>query len=207
MKKCKICQINKSFNEFHKCNLCKDGFRLVCKTCVKIEKKEYDRVNYQNNKTKIVKNTKKYYTNNKEKYKVYNKQYRITNKKVLSEKKKKYDKDNSKKINEQRLNRRKTDVLFKLTSNYKSMLGNVIKHKGYIKNSKSESILGCTYEEFKLHIESLWQPWMNWDNYGNPKDGIYEMDKTWDLDHIVPLASAKTENELLKLNHYSNIQP
>lgn len=207
MKKCKKCKTNKPLNEFHKCNLCKDGLRLVCKSCVKIEKKEYDKVRYKDNKAKITANTKEYYSKNKKKYKDYNKEYRITNKKVLSEKKKKYDKNNSQKINQHRLNRRKTDVLFKLTTNYKSMLGNIIRHKGYIKNSKSESILGCTYKEFKLHIESLWQPWMNWDNYGNPKDGVYEINKTWDLDHIIPLSSAKTEDDIIRLNHYSNIQP
>ena len=48
---------------------------------------------------------------------------------------------------------------------------------------------------------------MNWDNYGNPKDGIYELSKTWDIDHMIPISSAKTEEELIKLNHYTNLQP
>ena len=29
----------------------------------------------------------------------------------------------------------------------------------------------------------------------------------WDIDHKIPLASAETEEELLKLNHYTNLQP
>jgi hypothetical protein len=37
---------------------------------------------------------------------------------------------------------------------------------------------------------------MNWDNYGD-----------WHLDHIIPLCEAKTEEELFKLNHYTNLQP
>lgn len=48
---------------------------------------------------------------------------------------------------------------------------------------------------------------MNWDNQGNPKDGILEPNKTWDIDHIIPLNSAKNEEELLKLCHYTNLQP
>jgi hypothetical protein len=39
---------------------------------------------------------------------------------------------------------------------------------------------------------------MNWDNNGNPKDGIIEINKSWDIDHIIPVGSAKTEEELLK---------
>jgi hypothetical protein len=37
---------------------------------------------------------------------------------------------------------------------------------------------------------------MTWDNYG-----------VWVIDHIVPLATANTENEVIKLSHYSNLQP
>ena len=29
----------------------------------------------------------------------------------------------------------------------------------------------------------------------------------WHLDHIIPLAIAKTEEEIIKLNHYTNFQP
>ena len=39
---------------------------------------------------------------------------------------------------------------------------------------------------------------MSWDNYG-----LYG----WHIDHKVPLSLAKTEEELLKLCHFSNLQP
>ena len=48
---------------------------------------------------------------------------------------------------------------------------------------------------------------MNWDNYGNPVDGVYEINKTWDFDHKIPLSSANTEEEIIKLCHYTNLQP
>lgn len=45
---------------------------------------------------------------------------------------------------------------------------------------------------------------MNWENHGiycgKPNHG-------WDIDHIIPLSSAKTEEELLRLNHYTNLRP
>ena len=45
---------------------------------------------------------------------------------------------------------------------------------------------------------------MSWNNYG-----LYngELNYGWDIDHIIPISSAKNEDELLKLNHYSNLQP
>jgi hypothetical protein len=39
---------------------------------------------------------------------------------------------------------------------------------------------------------------MTWDNYGVGG---------WEIDHIIPLASAKTEEEVYKLCHYTNLQP
>jgi hypothetical protein len=48
---------------------------------------------------------------------------------------------------------------------------------------------------------------MNWDNKGNPKDGIIGLNKTWDIDHIIPLSSATCEEDLIRLNHYTNLQP
>lgn len=45
---------------------------------------------------------------------------------------------------------------------------------------------------------------MTWDNYG-----LYngEPNYGWDIDHIIPTTTAFSEEELLKLNHYTNLQP
>lgn len=77
--------------------------------------------------------------------------------------------------------------------------------KGAFKSKNTEKILGCTFEEFKNHIESQFENWMNWSNHGDCKENIYKC--TWDLDHIIPLTFAKTEEELYLLNHWSNFQP
>jgi hypothetical protein len=55
-----------------------------------------------------------------------------------------------------------------------------------------------------MELESKFEIWMNWDNYG-----LYngEFNYGWDIDHIMPLFSAKTEEDVLKLNHYTNLQP
>ena len=45
---------------------------------------------------------------------------------------------------------------------------------------------------------------MNWNNRG-----LYngELNYGWDIDHIIPVSYAKNEEELLLLNHYTNLQP
>ena len=60
------------------------------------------------------------------------------------------------------------------------------------------------YEDFKNHIESQFEHWMNWDNYGLCNN---DFNYGWDIDHIIPCASAKSKEELLKLNHYTNLRP
>jgi hypothetical protein len=66
------------------------------------------------------------------------------------------------------------------------------------KKNKTFDIVGCTPEFLKEHIEKQFKEGMSWDNYG-----FYG----WHIDHIIPLSSAKTDEELYKLCHYSNLQP
>jgi hypothetical protein len=72
------------------------------------------------------------------------------------------------------------------------------------KLNRTEKILGCTIIQFKSHLQSQFQPWMSWDNYGKYNG---ELNYGWDIDHIIPISSAKTEEEIIKLNHYTNLQP
>ena len=92
----------------------------------------------------------------------------------------------------------------KLKMCIRNLINTSINKNGYKKYSKTEKILGCSFEEFKIYIESKFEPWMSWDNRSNFKGS---MNEGWDLDHIIPISSAKTEEEILKLNHYTNFQP
>ena len=62
----------------------------------------------------------------------------------------------------------------------------------------------CSFEVLKLYLESKFETWMNWDNYG-----LYngKLNYGWDIDHIIPLCSALKEEDVIKLNHYTNLQP
>jgi hypothetical protein len=214
MKVCNSCNKDKSKLEFSKDKYQKDGLQVKCKLCAKeyrlknidkiklnrlinldknkiyqkqyrINNKEYlkysKQKNYNLNKDKILNTQKEYYQKNKENIKT-----RIRN----------YTKKNKEKINKYRLNKKNTDPLFKLICNISNLILFSIKSKGYSKKTKTYKYLGCTFEEFKVHLEKQFTEGMNWDNQGK-----------WHLDHIKPISLAKTEKEVIELNHYTNFQP
>lgn len=185
-------------------------------------KQESDKKYRDANKEKIAANKKLYRIKNKEKIAEYERLRKESKKKYrykqTTEYNSSYYKSNKEKIKlKRKLNRdnankriqerKVTEPLFKLKTNIRSLIRETIKNKGNKKSIKSEQILGCNYEQFKLHLESQFESWMSWDNYGNPKDGIFELNKTWDIDHIIPIKTAETEEDVIKLNHYTNLRP
>jgi hypothetical protein len=95
-----------------------------------------------------------------------------------------------------RQNREKIDPLFRLKRRTRNLIRNSFRKQGYSKMSKTNSILGISFEEFKVYFESRFVGGMSWDNMGK-----------WHIDHIIPLSSANSEDELIKLCHYTNLQP
>lgn len=158
--------------------------------------KEQRKIYYEKNKDKIIQKQSQYYLDNLKKINDYQKQYKIQNKERDRERLRLYYQ-----------NRLDNDPLFKLKSNFRRRIKFILTKNGFTKKNKSEQILGCSFDDFKKYIESKFESWMTWENYGNPKDGILEINKTWDVDHVIPFASAKTELEILRLNHYTNLQP
>lgn len=142
---------------------------------------------------------------NNERRKEIQKRYREKNhEKVLAGKK--VWRDNNKEYILMKFNEKmKSDPLFKLKNNISALIRGGMKYKGYKKNCRTTKIIGCTIDEFRIHLESLFEPWMNWNNYG-----IYIKDNFnvgWDIDHIIPINSANSEEDIIKLNHYSNLRP
>lgn len=115
--------------------------------------------------------------NNIIKLNIYNKKY--------------YDKDYKK-------NRKEKDEVFRFNCNIRSNIYSAFKRgkNQFNKNANTEFILGCTIEYFTNYIQSKFTKGMTLKNHGE-----------WHLDHIIPLASANTEEDIIKLNHYTNFQP
>jgi peroxiredoxin len=205
-----------------KCGLCIEDIerkKSWCKKCEASYKSEY----YQKNKKEILLKSKmlseedllrikKYkqihYKKNKKTLKEKSKQYYIQNRDKIIENSKNYYRENKNDINEYhktyRKNRKKVDKVYHLKLSIRSLISNSIKRNGYKKTSNTEKIIGCSFLEFKNHIESKFESWMNWGNYG-----LYngESNYGWDIDHIKPSSLAIDKESIIKLNHYTNLQP
>ena len=192
LKICSSCKIEKNYIDFNKNKSRKDGYQNTCISCNKIY--------IIKNKELIKKKKKIYYDKNKDEILSKKKEYHINNKQEILKIKKEYSKNNREKINTYyRLyskKRKEKDNLYKLTCNIRTLIGMSIKGKGYTKKSKTSEYLGCTFNEFKIYIEEKFIENMTWENR-----------MEWHLDHIYPISLAKTEEEIIKLNHYTNFQP
>lgn len=76
------------------------------------------------------------------------------------------------------------------------MIATAFTRSGYTKTSRTHEIIGCSWEEFTVHIERQFLPGMTWENR-----------HLWHIDHITPLSTAKTEEDVIALNHVSNLRP
>tara|TARA_R110000822_G_scaffold90547_2_gene209342 strand:- start:207 stop:812 length:606 start_codon:yes stop_codon:yes gene_type:complete len=187
MKKCTKCNIEKELDNFSKNKNYKDGLQNQCKVCTKEAKKIY----YDKNSEKVKQKAREYHKANSGDIKVKQKEYREENK----EQARMYFS-----------NRRAVDPLFKLSGDCRNMLNKVFKRFGYKKSSKTKEVLGCSFEELTKHLEAKFEDWMNWDNKAG-RTHATELNKSWDIDHVIPLSSATTLEEVIRLSHYTNLQP
>jgi hypothetical protein len=201
MKICFSCKIEKEYKYFSKDKYRIDGYCSNCKECKKNQTKKTILTNEQiENKKKY---QKKYIIKNKEILKEKKKEYYNKNKDIILKKTKEYANKNKDKINlrskiymDKKL---KSNKIFKLKHSISSLIRCSFYRTlngTYKKSNKTEEILGCTINEFYLYLQSLFKKNMNFENYGS-----------WHIDHIIPVSSAKTEEEIIKLNHYTNLQP
>lgn len=180
MKKCSKCEIEKELTSFKRYSVCIDCNKILNKI-YNDSRKEKMKEYYQENKELIINRNKLNYINNKEYITIRNREYSIKNR----------DKRNI-----YLSSRKKNDSLFHLTVKIRNLIYISFYNGGFSKKSKTNHILGCSYEEFKYYIEGLFEEGMSWDNQGE-----------WHLDHKTPVSWAETEEQVYELNKYTNFQP
>lgn len=158
--------------------------------------KEYFKQYRELHKEEIKEKNKQRRNENHEYYLAKEKENYLKNHKSKLESSRKWKKNNRDKINEYE-RKRKKEKIFLLKTNTRKLIRKSFDRKGFIKNSKTETILGCSYDCFIKHLLNTYK-----NNYGYEWDGKEKVH----IDHIKPLKFAKTEEEVIELCYYSNLQ-
>jgi len=227
MKKCKRCLELKDFDLFGNNKNNSDGKSIYCKECERKRAESYRKAN----RKKVNESSKKWRDSNPEKYKETIKKYLEKNPHMTSterskiyrkdedfrdkekERSKKYREENADKVrlsrkehyhkykksereynNNYKRNKLKNDPVERAKKNIRDRVRSYL--IGEYEGKRTFDIIGLSKSEFRDYIESKFVEGMSWDNYG-----------LWHIDHIKPLCSANDNNEIVELNHYTNLQP
>jgi len=179
MKICPKCNIFKDLINFSKDKSTTSGYKCYCKDCCKIIKNTYESQMVGNKiclKCTTLKSITSYYICK-------------TNKDGRDSKCKKciqlYKKE-------------------KYHSNIEYKIGEICRKRltkalhGILKYESTLSLLGCSTEKLRIHLESQFTNGMSWENYGE-----------WHIDHIIPCSKfdLTIEENQKKCFHYTNLQP
>lgn len=219
MKICKKCKENKNLIDFYKSKSYKDGYYTSCKKCESDRTLNY----YNNNKEEQKSKRKKRYIKNheselkkkreydkknreavnkkaRERYHnniEYSKEYYINNKEIILERNKKWIENNKEyfKIlnceNSKRWSKNNPHVVV-----WRQILYRTIKKFKKKKELTTNEMLGYSAMELKIHIESLFEIGMSWENWGE-----------WHIDHIIPLCTFNKESPISEINSLTNLRP
>jgi hypothetical protein len=117
------------------------------------------------------------------------KQYEQENKDgILEQKKQYYQKPEVKaRVNNWHKEKRQSDPMFRLSGNISALVRSGFRQKGWAKDSDTQSMVGCSWNQAVLWLGD-------------------EPSKDMHIDHVIPQSLAETPEEIKFLNHYTNFQ-
>lgn len=184
LKKCSSCNEILKLTEFNVDNRTSIGLASYCKKCKSVSDAKY-RENPAQGRESLLKKKSEYYT------------------RVRTEDPERYDRwaknHRENRDYSQEYQRIQSDELLKSKDSIRKLLLSSFRVRNISKSKlvmKTEDILGCKFDFFKIYIESQFKEGMNWFNHGE-----------WHIDHKVPLRVGETIDEIIKLNYYTNFQP
>lgn len=163
--------------------------------------KAYSREYYSQHREEQNEKNKEWRKQNKDYISEYNKEYSKTHKEEILNKHREYIKNNKEMVNKKRnihvKKRKEIDPFFRYKEQVRRLVIKSFTRKGYTKTSKTYEIVGCDYETLLKHLKETYKR-----NYGVEWDGKENVQ----IDHIIPLATAKNEQEVKELCNYKNLQ-
>lgn len=184
MKVCRLCGKEKAQSRFSRCKKTKDGLKYECKDCRKKELKAWRLQNPDKNKAV----NDKWRIENKDRCDETRRRRVAADPAKEAHRKKEFNKNNPQYNSEYKRQRKQNDPLFYLRNIISSRIRNDLVNGGYSENKTTELLLGCSYEQLLAHL------------------GLSSLDPAYHIDHICPVSQAKDSDELIKLQHFSNLQ-
>lgn len=186
---CNKCEevLPKTNEHFFYKNKKKGYFSPYCKKCERARCIEYRK----NNPELIRKRHQEYHQENREHILEYQKQYRSTPR----YKKMKCEREN-KRANE--------DPSYKMRKNISHSVRTYLKNNKGTKKNNTWSALPYSPQQLREHLESQFEDWMTWDNYGKGEG-------KWNIDHIHPQSLLPYDSlehpNFLKCWELNNLRP
>lgn len=177
MKKCYACGNTKPLSEYYRDKSRPDGVSSRCKECDKKKRKAFYEKNGRAERRK-------------------NSEWKKKNAERHSEINNRWSRNNRWYANDLHRKRSQSDYMYRLKRALRRSVNRAFFYTTESKRKKTEAVLGCSWEQARQHMESKFKPGMSWDNYGE-----------WHIDHIIPLATAKTAEDAERLSRISNLQP
>jgi hypothetical protein len=191
------------------------GKKDMCKPCYM---HEFNKKNYEKNKEAIKKASSTYYYLNHEEnklrrrmaqkmnpyYKMYQKTYHKEHREEALKKMNEYYNENTEKIlkkqYENKKERLKTDIDYRLKETLSSRMRMAIMHHRGLKESSAIELLGADIKIVREYLEKQFKDGMSWKNHGT---------SGWHIDHIIPCDKfdLTIPEEQKKCFHYTNLQP
>lgn len=188
-KTCNNCGVDKPIDAFDLIYYKRDfKYRLKghCVQCRRIKDRNANRKRYNENeeyKSRVLSNNASWQKKNPEIKKEIAREWYLNNREYVLKKTREYQKTYTK------------TPMVKYCNNMRRRVRHFLKNQSSVTSSIREYV-GCSASDFKKHIESQFTNGMSWENQGE-----------WHIDHIIPLASANTKEDVIRLTHYTNLQP
>ncbi len=135
-----------------------------------------------------------------EKNKNYGSLYYLNNREEIRRSQREWRDDNivreRKRVNLYKKKRKLVDPLFKFTMDVRKRVMSGFFMRGYSKNTKTYEILGAEFEFVLMYLIHT----------AEKRYGFYNEAVKYQIDHIVPISTATTQEEVIKLNHWTNLQ-
>ena len=200
-KVCTKCGVEKPLNtQYFRYRYSRNGYSSWCKECEKAYNKEYEKTDkrmewkqkYEKSEHRKELNRLKEKT---EKRKEYLQKYKEAGKK--KEVYQRYYDNNKDAIQARVKDRRAIDKKYDLIMKLRGTINSSFRRKGYTKKSNTYKIIGTDYDTFYKYLLQTFV-----DNYGYEWDGVEEVH----IDHIIPVSTAQTEEDVYGLCRYTNLQ-